>query len=349
MKNRLWQGIHLFILAILAVSSTITINLFSNHLSSICTCEETNSLNIDCLITELKTTWSLVVLLIIVISFVVHQLWSNYISQIFLPSDTRNSDKKQHPLEIGTVPVAIDSKNFQGRDQDLKKLHEGLEKNKVFSILGRPGVGKNELAKQYAHNKKYKNKYEDIFWLSSKVAAQPSVKEYWSNLPKTSKPILVIFHDCHNFDKLKNHLPSQDYIKVLITSPLSRPASYIKNYHILQPLSEKDAIALFKCHLDPILPGEVDAQIELVKDLCKELGYLPLAIEDVGSYIRHPDEFERLLKLFQACSGKFFEEDLSAWDINHDSDIEIQNILKKTFNSYDQLWHDLPEADKICL
>ena len=348
MKNRLSQRIHLFILAILAVSSTITINLFSNHLSSICTYEKTNSLNIYCLITELKTTWSLVVLLIIVISFFVHQLWSNYISKIFLPSDTTNSDKKQRPLEIGTVPVPIDSKKFQGRDQDLKKLHKGLEKNKIFAILGMSGVGKSELAKQYAHNDKYKKKYEDIFWISSELANKPTVKRYFSHLQKTTKPILVIFHDCYDFEKLQDDLPSQDYIKVLITSPLAKAGSYVNASFTLEPLSEKAAIDFFKSHPEHILPAEVDREIDSVKGLCKELRYLPIALKAASDYIKHPREFRRLRYLLQADSGRFFDkEDLLALGINQNSDLQIEELIdNNTLKIYAELWDSLSEAEK---
>jgi|GEM_PF-5603335 len=365
MRNKLCRIIRFFALVILATSVTIITNLFSNNLSSICTDKKTDILSYYCVLTELSQAWSLVILLIIVFISVVYEFWFHYINPV-----SRSSEKKQDILqrlrEGFGLPVYQFSENFKGRKQALEKLHHSLNKNNRLAILGIPGVGKTELAKQYVINKKYRERYHGFIWLDgnylnsirraiqsicspeSRLPHKLTARDYWAKLPKTSQPILVIFDGCYNFEELNQYLPSQSYFKVLITSPLSRSSSYINKDHTLQPLSEEAAIALFKCHLEPILPGEVDKHIELVKHLCKELGYLPLAIEEVSSYIRHPDEFERLLKLFQADSGKFFNnEDLSTLDINQDNDREIKTILSKTLDSYDQLWPDLPEEEKI--
>ncbi|NEP10435.1 MAG: tetratricopeptide repeat protein [Symploca sp. SIO2C1] len=255
--------------------------------------------------------------------------------------DPSSTDKKQRPLEIQDVPVAIDTRKFKGRHQDLEKLHQGLEKSKISAISGLPGVGKSELAKQYAHKKEYNKRYENIFWISSELADKPSVKKYWSGLSKTSKPILVIFHDCYNFEELRNSLPSQRYIKVLITTPLlSPPPAYVNYYHRLKPLSEEAAIALLKYNLEPQLREKVDTEIGAAKALCKELGYLPIALKAASDFIQiqHPlQRFSDLRDSLQADAGKFS-------DINHNSNLQI--IDHNTLRIYNRLWNYLSEAEK---
>ncbi len=255
--------------------------------------------------------------------------------------ETSSTDLKKRPLEIQDVPVAIDRSKFKGRNQDLERLHQGLEKHRIFAILGMPGVGKSELAKQYAHNKEYKKRYEYIIWISSELADQTAVKEYWSSLSEISKPILVIFHDCYNFEELKNSLPSQPYIKILITSPQSIPASYVNDYHPLQPLSEKAAIALLRYNLEPRLPGKVDTEIRAVKGLCNELGNLPILLKAASDYLQQPwQRFSDLRDVLQADAGNFS-------DINYNNDLQIQEIIdKKALKIYDQLWSYLSEKEK---
>ncbi|NEP61878.1 MAG: tetratricopeptide repeat protein [Symploca sp. SIO2G7] len=247
-------------------------------------------------------------------------------------------------------------------------MHQGLNQSQIFAILGIRGVGKSELAIQYAHNQKYRKSYTGIIWLSlaeenyldslrrvTKSIFAPelelgnnlSARECWAEWLKFGKPILVILDDCQDFKELKNNLPSQPYIKVLITSPKPRSDSYINKYHTVEDLSEIAAIELFKSHLEPRLARQVDTEIKSVKDLCQELGYLPLALIAASRYIHHPEEFRRLRNLLQADSGKFLDEEtLSALDIKGDGDQKIRNLLGNTLNIYEQLWQDLSATEK---
>jgi hypothetical protein len=56
------------------------------------------------------------------------------------------------------------SANFVGREGVLTRLHDLLQLRTVAAVVGMPGVGKTELALQYAHN--YGKKYAGgCYWL----------------------------------------------------------------------------------------------------------------------------------------------------------------------------------------
>lgn len=61
----------------------------------------------------------------------------------------------------GDVPEPC--KYFCGRDEEIEKLHELLEKNKKVFLHGISGIGKSELAKAYV--KQYKTEYTNILFL----------------------------------------------------------------------------------------------------------------------------------------------------------------------------------------
>ncbi|NEQ67499.1 MAG: tetratricopeptide repeat protein [Symploca sp. SIO2D2] len=371
MNNQRSQKRFYIILGIFTTLATIIINLLSSHiynlLSSYIEKECKNFEN--CSLQEDTNNWLLLSFFIVLIILI-------YAVYEFLSSNTSTASssiykKKQALVRLRSgysLPPPIDSEKFKGRNQDLEQLHQGLEQSQIFAILGMPGVGKSELAMQYAHHKKYQKSYAGIIWLSLakenyldslrrvtksifaselELGDNLSARECWAEWSRFNKPILVIFDHCHDFEELKHNLPSQPYIKALITSSQPRPSSYVNNYHTLEALSETVAIELFKSHLEPKLAEQVNLEIQPVKDLCQELGYLPIALVAASSYIKNFGGFRHLQKLLQADAGKFLDQTtLLAWDIDDNSDQEIQNLLDKTLNIYDQLWHDLSAADK---
>ncbi|NES19978.1 MAG: hypothetical protein F6K41_13840 [Symploca sp. SIO3E6] len=363
MNNQRAQKRFYVILAIFTTLGTIILNLLSSHIY-----EE----YIKNFFSSLKNNHNWLFFLFLI--FLIILIYARY---EFLSSNTgtgsSTADKKKQALAIlrrssYSPHPSMDSEKFKGREEDIEKLHQGLNQSQIFALLGMPGVGKSELAMQYAHNQNYRKSYAGIIWLSlteenyidslrrvTKLLFAPelelgdnhSARECWAQWLRFNKPILVIFDDCRNFEELQDDLPSQDYIKVLITSSQSRSGSYVNNYHRVETLSETAAIELLKSHLEPKLAEQVETAIQPVKDLCQELGHLPIALVAASRYIQDFGEFRRLQKLLRADSGKFLDQEtLSVWDINDDSDQEVQNLLDKTLNIYDQLWHDLSAAEK---
>jgi len=59
--------------------------------------------------------------------------------------------------------------NFTGRDDDLRRLHEELGSNETavmppMTVLGRDGVGKTQVALEYAH--RFRSEYDIVWWMN---------------------------------------------------------------------------------------------------------------------------------------------------------------------------------------
>jgi hypothetical protein len=193
---------------------------------------------------------------------------------------------------------------FVGREQELETLHQQLQENEqvaVSALTGMGGVGKTELALQYAL--KYKPTYRGgVCWLQargvdvgtqivqfarSRLQLNPSeeldlsaqVGFCWTHWQPGE--VLVVIDDVLEYKLIKDYLPPSDCrFKVLMTSRL-RLGTSVKKLEI-DVLEESSAIALLGS-----LAGSdrIEQELDQAKQLCKWLGYLPLALELVGRYL----------------------------------------------------------------
>ncbi|MHC5720396.1 MAG: AAA family ATPase, partial [Nostoc sp.] len=83
-----------------------------------------------------------------------------------------NGGQNAHPTikEIHqNIPPAVPFKKFVGREAELQKLHQKLQKSRqvaIVAVAGMGGVGKTELAIQYA--KQHLENYQGgVCWLSA--------------------------------------------------------------------------------------------------------------------------------------------------------------------------------------
>ena len=101
----------------------------------------------------------------------------------------------------------------------------------------------------------------------------------WKNWSK--EKTLIIFDDVKNYSDIKPYLsPKPTQFKILITTRLNIK---ISNPLDLKVLSEKEALDLLK---ELINSKKVQQESEKAKEICQRLGYLPLAIQLVGKYIK---------------------------------------------------------------
>jgi tetratricopeptide (TPR) repeat protein len=201
---------------------------------------------------------------------------------------------------------------FVGRDEALNTLHEQLQQKErvaICAIAGMGGVGKTELALQYAPSHQQQGTYPGgLCWLQ---AAQADVGTQiisfariqldvqipdGLDLPEQvaycwrhwrGGEVLLVFDDVWSYEKIKPYLPpAEPRFKVLITT---RRQGLGESFELLrlEVLSEEAAIALLVSFV-----GEerICRELDQAKQLCEELGYLPLGLELVGRYLkRKPD------------------------------------------------------------
>ncbi|NET81364.1 MAG: tetratricopeptide repeat protein [Moorea sp. SIO1F2] len=200
-----------------------------------------------------------------------------------------------------------------GRQDQLEQLHRELQqtdKLAICAIAGMGGVGKTELALQYAL--KYQENYPGgLCWLQVRGADlgtqlvsfartelglnipdqlefNDQVRYCWRNWPEGT--VLIVLDDVLSFgndykQRIEPYLPpAQSRFKVLITSRQRPGASYRRID--LDVLSPEAALELL-CTL--VGKERIEKELTEAQALCEWLGYLPLGLELVGRYLDiHP-------------------------------------------------------------
>jgi tetratricopeptide (TPR) repeat protein len=216
-----------------------------------------------------------------------------------------------------STPIPSDvrqgSPNFVGRVDDLRGLHEALQKEKIVSVCavrGMGGVGKTELAIQYALSQEFQQRYVACYWFSlnegnlaslvlQKAApylaipeeiqksddVYEQVKWCWQNWHPPEGEVLVILDDVKSLDDIpKQAMPINPRFKVMLTT---RQRNLSPSFRELQlgVLPEDEALELLKRIVDRDSSSRIEDELETAKEISRYLGYLPLALELAATYL----------------------------------------------------------------
>jgi tetratricopeptide (TPR) repeat protein len=208
---------------------------------------------------------------------------------------------------------------FVGRDSKLKELHEQLQSNKriaIAAVQGMGGIGKTELALQYAISQLQQGQYPaGLCWLRARdreiatdivnfaqvhlglklpeqLEIDAQVAFCWQRWPEGEA--LVVLDDVTDYQEIEPYLPPADpRFKLLITTRLDLGSTVQKV--AIEELDEDSAISLLESLVEV---DRIRSQLANAQALCKWVGYLPLALELLGRFLaRKPDwSIDRLLK-----------------------------------------------------
>jgi len=197
----------------------------------------------------------------------------------------------------------------------MQQLHGLLQDGSRVAIAaasGMGGIGKTELAWQYANFHREHNTYPaGIWWLfvrdndlarqvlqkALRVGIQPPdtldnleerlqfCYEEWAK--QTSGNALLVLDDVSDYRAVQRLLPRNPRFKVLLTArQIVPPPVGCLPLKVLKPEAALNLLRLTAGDLPGNGLGRIDAQLEDAQALCQWLDYLPLGIELVGRHLR---------------------------------------------------------------
>jgi tetratricopeptide (TPR) repeat protein len=191
---------------------------------------------------------------------------------------------------------------FAGRDVQISALATALAEKNIAALTGLGGIGKSQLALEYAY--RYREQYPLVFWMqadseaalnagfgelarrlnlpakdaSDQGVVRAAVMDYLANSPRW----LLVLDNAANPTSVKPYLPLQYTGHVLLTSRVSVFQSLgLVSPLELEVLPPEDARRFLYTRTGRT-PGTAAAA---VAQLATELGFLPLALEQAAAYI----------------------------------------------------------------
>jgi tetratricopeptide (TPR) repeat protein len=219
--------------------------------------------------------------------------------------------------------------NFVGREESLLEIHEKLcrapttvlTQGSVYAVAGMGGVGKTTLAREYAE--KFWRLYQNILWvraetgslatefarlaLEMKLVREPSqdanldAQRALTELCRRTRRLLVI-DNATDEEAIQQWIPNTGGCRTIITSRFTgwSPAVQTIRVYVLEPKPAQELL-LKRSGLP-----DTDANRAEADRVAKELGYLPLALEHAGAFVREAKKtsFNQYLKYYAEAKSR---------------------------------------------
>ncbi|WP_226889576.1 tetratricopeptide repeat protein [Nostoc sp. MG11] len=247
---------------------------------------------------------------------------------IYLYKQNWDGDREEYRLGTLTSPQNLPRsgvKKFVGREQALATLHEQLQQTQrvaITTVAGMGGIGKSELALQYAQHHWQEATYPGgVCWLrvrdedlGTQIVAFARAKlglqlpDDWDLSTQINYiwrqwqagDVLLVFDDVSKYEQVKPYLPpTEPRFKILITTRQQWLGQSFERL-CLEVLEEVAALELLVSFVGD---ERIQRELHQAKQLCADLGFLPLGLELVARYLqRKPDV--SLAKLRQRLADK---------------------------------------------
>jgi tetratricopeptide (TPR) repeat protein len=291
-----------------------------------------------------------------------------YIGQNYhIDKDVARSAIESLLKQLGLISISIPnninrigSKHFGGRDNELlelDRLFRSSQQVAITAVQGMGGVGKTELALQYALKQLRAKTYPGgVCWLRGRddvggqieIFAQTclglglpeelknkstadQVAYYWQHWQEGK--VLVIVDDVLDYGAVRDYLPPADgRFQVLLTTRLEL-RSGIERLH-LDVLNPEDALKLLRKLIES---ERIDQQLVDAAVLCEWLGCLPLGIEFVGRHLAR----NRTLTLAQMRERLNAKRLAARGLIKSTLDVEMTATHESLAAAFEVSWEDL--------
>lgn len=224
---------------------------------------------------------------------------------------------------------------FYGREALIHDIHNilsaGGDDPAAVSLVGPAGIGKTQVALQYAH--KYRNEYDAVFWVSadSSVRLQEGYREIANTieLPFGESQLQDLLPRLHDwFSQTANWLlvvDNADDVRIVEEALPHKGGGHVivasrnsalkvgRTQLTVPPFSTEESVDFL---MRSINAKESSANRAMAEALAARLHGFPLVLELASAHMRSTgDSFERYLNLF-----------MSAW---HNETSEISDVLKQ--------------------
>ena len=204
-------------------------------------------------------------------------------------------------MPINNIPSRF--QYFTGREKTLTDIHEKFNATllgsqiHVLVITGMGGIGKSEIAKEYAF--RFRKEYDCIWWIDAETeerirSAYLSFAEKFNlDQDKEANKIrdrvigwmknhdrwFFVFDNAENEASIKEYLPQSNTGNILITSRFTQWEKF--EFHPIEDFSSQESCNFLKEYT------KQKQNTEKLEDLVIELGCLPLALKHAGAYMRN--------------------------------------------------------------
>ncbi|MDI9395156.1 MAG: tetratricopeptide repeat protein [Euryarchaeota archaeon] len=237
-----------------------------------------------------------------------------------IPAISKNSDSEtiqslhSQPVQslkdtISNIPYSR-NRYFTGREEKLEQIRKALLADNTIAVsqsvavCGLGGIGKTQTALEYTY--RYRTEYEFIFWVKAdsedSIISDYVVIAKLLNLPvkndsdlnnivsavlnwfRIHENWLLVIDNADDISFVKHYLPPDPKGHILLTSRLRVFDTLDIRLLDLEEMSPEEAKSFLLKRTEHTDPNQ--SELEALEKLVDELGYLPLALEQAGAFIR---------------------------------------------------------------